>query len=486
MIQKCNYLLFVSVFFALIVSIPSTTHAQCDSWEAHPDGKESAMEQHVIYRRLFEQKKYAEAFPIWEKLFASVTSPKESKTVHFKDGINMYKAFAKEEKDKDKKKELVTKMMKLYDDMAACLGEKSYDRAREGYNIYAVRGPKAEAIKMFERSIELGKQETHNMVLVPMAQLTVFMFKRKNPDFNDDYMRKLYDTLKGIVDFNIEKKSKDAAKYETKWEKVDKEFAKIGDEIWGCDFHVKQWKPKFEAAQNNMVQNKEILSILKNKCGIDNDLYATINAIYEPWNRARLDSIAEANFNNLCNYKKGNYKESKAQKARKAGDEAKADSLKKVAFDWYEKSLDDASAEACEVSNEERGELAYRLADSYYRQGAYSKARTLCYKAAELKSGWGEPYMLIGTMYASSGKRCSGGKGTGWDAQVVAWAAMDMWSKAKSVDANVASKANQQIAKYKKYLPTSGDIFQRGLTVGGTYKVGCWINKSTKIRAGGE
>ena len=105
MIQKCNYLLFVSVFFALIVSIPSTTHAQCDSWEAHPDGKESAMEQHVIYRRLFEQKKYAEAFPIWEKLFASVTSPKESKTVHFKDGINMYKAFAKEEKDKDKKEE---------------------------------------------------------------------------------------------------------------------------------------------------------------------------------------------------------------------------------------------------------------------------------------------------------------------------------------------------------------------------------------------
>ena len=112
-----------------------------------------------------------------------------------------------------------------------------------------------------------------------------------------------------------------------------------------------------------------------------------------------------------------------------------------------------ASAEACDVSSdEERGELAYRLADSYYRQGAYSKARTLCYKAAELKSGWGEPYMLIGTMYASSGKRCSGGKGTGWDAQVVAWAAMDMWSKAKSVDANVASKANSTNCQIQKIL----------------------------------
>jgi hypothetical protein len=52
-------------------------------------------------------------------------------------------------------------------------------------------------------------------------------------------------------------------------------------------------------------------------------------------------------------------------------------------------------------------------------------------------------------MYASSGKRCSGGSGTGWDAQVVAWAAMDMWAKAKGVDASVASKANSSIAKYK-------------------------------------
>ncbi len=486
MIQKCNYFLFLSVLCALVVSTPATSIAQCDSWEAHPDGKESAMEQHVIYRRLFEQKKYAEAFPIWDKLFAYVTAPKESKTVHFKDGINMYKAFAKEEKDKTKKQELVTKMMKLYDNMAACFGEKSYDRAREGYNIYAVRGPKAEAIKMFERSIELGKNETHNMVLVPMAQLTVFMFKRKNPDFNDEYMRQLYDTLKAIVDYNIQSKTKDAAKYQTKWEKVDNEFAKIGDEIWGCDFHVKQWKPKFEAAPTNMGQNKEILTILKNKCGADNELYTAVNALYEPWNRARLDSIAAANFSSLCNYKKGNYKESKSQKARKAGDEVKADSLKKVAFGWYEKSLDDASAEGCDISNEDKGALAYRLADNYYRKGAYSKARTLCYKAAELKANWGEPYMLIGTMYASSGKRCSAGKGTGWDAQVVAWAAMDMWSKAKSVDAKVASKANQQIAKYKKYLPTSGDIFQRGLTIGGTYTVGCWIGKSTKIRAAVE
>jgi tetratricopeptide (TPR) repeat protein len=486
MVQKWNSLLIFAAITALLVSFSSQLSAQCESWEAHPDGKESAMEQHVIYRRLFEAKKYDEAFPLWEKLFAYVTTPKESKSVHFLDGITMYKVMAKAEKDKEKKKVLVEKMMKLYDDMAGCLGEKSTDRAYEGYNIYYVRGPKALAIKMFEKSIELGKKETHNMVLVPMAQLTVSMFMRNNPDYNDDYMRKLYETLKGIVDYNVEKKSKDAAAYQTKWEKVNKEFGKIGDKIWGCDFHVKEWKSKFEADKNNMEQNKEILKILKRKCGVENELYIAVDAIYGPWNRARLDSIAEANFEALCNYKKGNYKESKSQKARKAGDAVKADSLKAVAFEWYEKSLEDASSENCEISDAEKGDLAYRLADNYYRKGAYSKARSLCNKAASLKPGWGNPYMLIGTMYASSGKRCSGGKGTGWDAQVVAWAAMDMWSKAKKIDPSVAEKANKQIYKYKKYLPTKGEIFQRGLAVGSSYKVGCWINTTTTIRAGGE
>lgn len=486
MLKKWKSLVKFGSALSLTVLMTGQVAAQCESWEAYPAGVESAKEKHVIYRDLFKSKKYVEAFPVWEELFATVKLPLPAKTTHFKNGITMYKEFAKAEKDKAKKKEYIDKMITLYDEMAACLGEKAKDRAWEGYNIYAVRGSSEKAIEVFEKSIELGKDETPNMVLVPMSQLTVYLFQKKHPKFTADYMRALYEQLKGIVEHNIKNNTKDGEKYETKWKKVEAEFNKIGGQIWGCDFYVGQWKSKFDADKMNMEQNAEILKVIKKKCGVDHEFYQEVLAVYKPWKDSVDYEIAKANFEKLCNLRKGKFREMESRKFKKAGDEEKANQYKDEAFDWYEKALDDPSSEDCEITNEEKGDLAYRVAYHKFGKGAYGAARSLCNKAASLKPGWGEPYMLIGNMYASSGKRCSGGKGTGWDAQVVAWAAMDMWAKAKSVDASVAGQANSKIAKYKKYLPTKGDIFQRGLKEGGSYKIGCWIGVTTKIRSNGE
>ena len=128
-----------------------------------------------------------------------------------------------------------------------------------------------------------------------------------------------------------------------------------------------------------------------------------------------------------------------------------------------------------------KADLTLRKAYAQYGKGSYSAARTSAYAAGKLKANWGDPYILIGTMYASSGKRC--GSGTGWDSQVVTWAAIDKWYYAKSIDANSAAKANELIGKYSKYMPTRTDIFQRGFKEGQAYKVGCWIGESTKIKA---
>jgi tetratricopeptide (TPR) repeat protein len=324
------------------------------------------------------------------------------------------------------------------------------------------------------------------MVLVPMAQLSVYLFSQKDPKFTADYMRGLYDKLKGIAEDNIKNNEKEGKAYEEKWGRVDEEFRVIGDQIWGCEFHVAEWKPKFEKDKYNMAQNEEIVKLLKKKCGEENELYVKVNAIYEPWRDSMDFEIEKAKFDGLCNLKKARFCEREFRKAKKAGDEAGAEKFKDEAFEWYEKALNDASADTCEITEDERADLAYRVAYHKYTEGDYSEARTLCNKAASLKPGWGEPYMLIGNMYASSGKRCSDGVGTGWDAQVVAWAAMDMWAKARNTDPSVAGDANAQIAKYKKYLPTVSDIFARGYKEGQSYTVGCWIGVTTTIRAGGE
>ena len=102
--------------------------------------------------------------------------------------------------------------------------------------------------------------------------------------------------------------------------------------------------------------------------------------------------------------------------------------------------------------------------------------------AAEIRSNWGEPYMLVGRLYASSGPLC--GPGTGWDSQVVVWLALDMWNKAKSIDSSVSAEANRFINQYRQYMPTQEDIFLRpGIKEGDNYYIGCWIQRNTKVRA---
>ncbi len=486
LVVKWTSFLKWSVGAAMLFLLVGQAAAQCESWEAYPAGVQPAKEKHVMYRDLFKSKKYKDAFPLWEELFASVKIPLPAKTTHFRDGITMYKEFAKAEKDDKKKQEYLDAMIDLYDQMAICLGEESQDRAFEGYYIYSARGSSETAIEYFERALELGKKETDEMVLVPITQLTVYLFLQKHPKFTAEYMRNLYEQLEEVKDFNVTNNKAEGAKYAKKWEKVVKEYDKIGGEIWGCDYYVGDLTPKFEQDRLNMEQNAEFLAILKEKCGTENPLYLTIDSLYGPWKDSVDLAEKERIFETLCNLEKGKFRELQSRKADKEGDEGKADELKREAFEWYKKSLNDASTADCETTSEDKGELAYRIAYEEYRSGDYSSARVYANKAAGFKSGWGQPYLLIGDMYASSGKACSDGVGTGWDAQVVTWAAMDMWAKAKSVDGSVAGKANGKIAKYKKYLPSKGDIFQRGYKEGQSYTVGCWINETTTIRSSGE
>ena len=121
------------------------------------------------------------------------------------------------------------------------------------------------------------------------------------------------------------------------------------------------------------------------------------------------------------------------------------------------------------------------VAKIYYRDlKNYPTSRKYALDAAKAKPGWGQPYLLIGNLYASSGPLC--GTGRGWDSQVVTWPAIDMWYKAKSVDSKVANEANSLINRYLQYMPKKEDIFFRNLKAGDSFFVPCWIQETTTIR----
>jgi len=87
---------------------------------------------------------------------------------------------------------------------------------------------------------------------------------------------------------------------------------------------------------------------------------------------------------------------------------------------------------------------------------------------------------MIGDMYAESAKDCGTNE---LPSRAAYWTAVDKYIKAKQVDPEVAAEADKKIAAYSVYFPTASTIFFYALKEGDTYKVECWINEETKIRA---
>ncbi|NJM15698.1 MAG: hypothetical protein HC896_10315 [Bacteroidales bacterium] len=126
-----------------------------------------------------------------------------------------------------------------------------------------------------------------------------------------------------------------------------------------------------------------------------------------------------------------------------------------------------------------------KKADYYYGLGVVagklnklSEARTYALEAAKLKDGWGDPYILIGNLYANSKDVCSGIKLP----NSIYWAAADKFIKAKTVDPSIAEKVNSLINTYSQYFPNKEQAFFEGVNEGDAFLVECWINETTKAR----
>lgn len=136
--------------------------------------------------------------------------------------------------------------------------------------------------------------------------------------------------------------------------------------------------------------------------------------------------------------------------------------------------------EATKSQDAKSAQQAYKyLAQIMLKEGKGEQGRSYAKKAIELDKTDGEPYMIIGYLYASSNKECNANP---LHAKAVFWAAVDKFQKAKEVDPSMASKANEMIKEYSKLFPTSEDAFFYNVFEGDTYEVECWINETTKAR----
>jgi hypothetical protein len=65
------------------------------------------------------------------------------------------------------------------------------------------------------------------------------------------------------------------------------------------------------------------------------------------------------------------------------------------------------------------------------------------------------------------------------------WVAVDKFIEAQNVasDEMIKERAEQMAETYRLYFPNNEEIFFHGYTEGETFRVECWINRTTSIRA---
>jgi tetratricopeptide (TPR) repeat protein len=300
-----------------------------------------------------------------------------------------------------------------------------------------------QAYGYLKKSIELEGKKSDEAVLVTYMQLSNVLYKNKridNQDVVNNYMQ-----VSGILEANPASQTEGSLPQKA-LATIQDIFADSG--AADCKILVGIFEPKFKENPNDKDQLKKILAMLERTGCQDSKLFTDASVQLfkiEP-------SASSAYYLAKVFVKKQDYEK---------------------AAGYYNEAIN------LETDNAKKAGYYYELAAVQSANNQKEMARTNALKAAELRPNWGEPYILIGNLYATSAPSCGAND---FEKNAVYWVAVDKYIKAKQVDPDIAEKANEMIKKYSAYFPNKENAFFYGVNDGDTYKVECWINETTTAR----
>lgn len=441
------------------VENPNMSKCPKFSDSSNPDEAETA---HVLYRDLLRMKKYEEAYPLWEKAMALAPAADGLRDYHYMDGIKLYKWMYGEETDEAKQKELVQKILNMYDEAAKCYPKKAIQY--EGYKAFNLYfnypdiASREEVYGMFKAVADEAGEDMPYFTINPFTGLLVELaieekITKEEAQKYQQILSKAFE--KGISE--CEGKKCEPWEIIKTYSPIRLQDLEVIKGFYPCSHFEEKYYGEFEASPTDCDVIETTISRLKwGGCAKESEKIQALYAAYKA--NCRQETVS-----------------SKPSNVALGGQ-----ALRDGNYDESIRRYEEAIAETNDM--ERKASFTLRIAKIYYvHKRRYAKAREYALKAAKIRPNWGEPYLMIGRLYASSGPLC--GPGRGFDSQRVVWAAIDMWNKAKSVDPAAAGEARKFINEYAKYMPNKEDIFIRGLKEGDSYTIPCWIQRSTKIRA---
>ena len=131
-----------------------------------------------------------------------------------------------------------------------------------------------------------------------------------------------------------------------------------------------------------------------------------------------------------------------------------------------------------ETDNNRKAEIATATASALLQAKKYVQAKSYCLKAISFRSDYGDPYLLLASVYASN---------PNWSDEPALnkctyFVVLDKLQRAKAVDPSVTEKANELISTYSRHTPQTKDLFMLGYKAGDKVEIGGWIGETTTIR----
>ncbi|MDD2381106.1 MAG: hypothetical protein PHV35_05345, partial [Mariniphaga sp.] len=374
-------------------------------------------------------------------------------------GSNMYESMIEKSTSLEEKDKLIGELMKMYDKRIKHFNAKGFvlgrkatawlkfkldnDRAQDNGNM-------KETLKTgydwLTESVNEEEGDSELPVLVLLMQTTRSLFMLG--EIPKETVVKNYETCNSTIKAILEKTEdkqiiEDAGKVQAVIEEI---FGASG--AADCEALITILTPQYEENKNDINFIKGMLRRLGSAKCDESQLFS--DATDQLYN---LEPSAEAAFNMARRYLKRN-------------DDARAKN-------YYLEAM----------QQEEDKEL---LAKYYYefalfifaKENNLQEARSYARKALEAKPNYCEANILIGDIYVSASR--SFGEDA-FEKATVFWVAVDYYERARSSQ-DCAVDASQKISTYKGYFPNKEEAFFRSLQEGQTYKVGGWINETTRIR----
>lgn len=436
--------------------------SKCKTWLDDPN-ESMAMDNHVLYRDAIRKGKMEEAFPMWEKVYKMAPAADGNRDYHFTDGAKLYADKLSKTDDKAEKKKYISKISKIYEEAINCYpknASKYYGLlAFDQYYKYSEFVTPETIYANFKKSIDLRGDSAHYYTINPFTAVMIDLLLAEKIPISEaqHYATKIINA----INYGLQncKNRRECEPWEIVGDYAPLRLADLEgiEGFYDCEYYKAKYMIEFEQRKDNCETVQTVYGLLKwGKCPLDDVDFMDVKAkrdadclpkvqVYTPGPlRTGFDCLQEGNY--PCAVEN---------------------------FSTYIENSSDPLKQA---------KYALTIAKIYYAHlKNFPEARRWARESSDYDPSNGEPYILIGKLYASSGPLC--GPGRGWDSQIVTWPAIDKWERAKRIDASVAAEANQLIARYRQYMPSNEDIFQRTLSKGASFRVPCWIQETTTIRA---